>query len=203
MCITNKTATEAFIQYYFGQTKDLIGAAINRAYADMASHTLRIDSQEDKKKCKEDAAKKIRHGLEKYDGEKDILRYVETEDIRRFGMIPEFIGRLPVVFTLQPMTKEMLIRVLKEPKNAIVKQYKQLLKMDRVELEFSDDAYEAIAEKAMKKDTGARGLRSILEEFMLDIMFEIPNDPDIGKVVITREYIEGTGGPVIELRGQP
>ncbi|MBO7364147.1 MAG: ATP-dependent Clp protease ATP-binding subunit ClpX [Lachnospiraceae bacterium] len=140
---------------------------------------------------------------DKYDGEKDILRYVETEDIRRFGMIPEFIGRLPVVFTLQPMTKEMLIRVLKEPKNAIVKQYKQLLKMDRVELEFSDDAYEAIAEKAMKKDTGARGLRSILEEFMLDIMFEIPKDPDIGKVVITREYIEGTGGPVIELRGQP
>lgn len=138
---------------------------------------------------------------DRYDDEKDILRYVETEDVRKFGMIPEFIGRLPVVFTLTPMTKEMLIRVLKEPKNAIVKQYRKLLEMDEVDLEFSDDAYEAIAEKAMKKETGARGLRSIIEEFMLDIMFEIPKDENIGRVTITGDYVRGKGGPIIEMRG--
>ncbi len=138
---------------------------------------------------------------DKYDKEKDILKYVETEDIRRFGMIPEFIGRLPVVFTLTPMDKDMLIRVLKEPKNAIIKQYQKLLEMDEVKLEFTDDAYEAIAEKALKRDTGARALRSVIENFMLDIMFEIPKDPNIGTVTITRDYIEGTGGPVIGMRG--
>ena len=138
---------------------------------------------------------------DKYDKEKDILKYVETEDIRRFGMIPEFIGRLPVVFTLTPMDKDMLVRVLKEPKNAIIKQYQKLLEMDEVKLEFTDDAYEAIAEKALKRDTGARALRSVIENFMLDIMFEIPKDPNIGTVTITRDYIEGTGGPVIGMRG--
>lgn len=138
---------------------------------------------------------------DKYDKEKNILKYVETEDIRKFGMIPEFIGRLPVMFALNPMDKDMLIRVLKEPKNAIIRQYQRLLEMDEVELLFNDDAYEAIAERALKKDTGARALRSIIEQFMLDIMFEIPKDPNIGRVTITREYIEGTGGPVIELRG--
>ena len=138
---------------------------------------------------------------DKYDREKDILKYVQTEDIRKFGMIPEFIGRLPVVFTLGPMDKAMLIRVLKEPKNAIIKQYQKLLEMDEVKLKFSEDAYEAIAEKAMKRDTGARGLRSVIEDFMLDIMFEIPKDPNIGTVTITKDYIEGTGGPVIGMRG--
>ncbi len=138
---------------------------------------------------------------DKYDKEKNILKYVETEDIRKFGMIPEFIGRLPIIFALNPMDKDMLIRVLKEPKNAIIRQYQKLLAMDEVELLFADDAYEAIAERALKKDTGARALRSIIEQFMLDIMFEIPKDPNIGRVTITRAYIEGTGGPVIELRG--
>jgi len=138
---------------------------------------------------------------DKYDGEKDILKYVSTEDIRKFGMIPEFIGRLPVVYTLQPMSRDMLIRVLKEPKNAIIKQYQRLLQMDEVELVFDDSAYEAIAEKAFAKDTGARALRSIIEDFMLDIMFEIPKDPTIGRVTITREYVEGKGGPKIEIRG--
>ena len=126
---------------------------------------------------------------------------METEDLRKFGMIPEFIGRLPVVYTLTPMDKQMLIRVLKEPRNAIIRQYQRLLAMDEVELVFDEDAYELIAEKALKKDTGARALRSIIEDFMLDIMYEIPKDPDIGRVVITREYIEGTGGPRIEMRG--
>ena len=136
---------------------------------------------------------------DKYDNV-DVLQYVETEDLRKFGMIPEFIGRMPVIFTLQGMTKEMLIRVLKEPKNAIINQYQRLLQMDEVELLFTEDAYEAIAEKALKKDTGARALRSIIEEFMLDIMFEIPKDENIGRVTITKEYINGTGGPMIELR---
>ena len=138
---------------------------------------------------------------DKYNDEKDILKYVETEDIRKFGMIPEFIGRLPVVYTLSPMTKDMLKKVLTEPKNAIVKQYQKLLSMDEVELLFTDDAYEAIAEKALKKETGARGLRAIIEAFMLDIMFEIPKDDNIGRVTITGDYVNGKGGPIIEMRG--
>ena len=96
----------------------------------------------------------------------------------------------------------MLVKILKEPKNAILKQYQKLLALDEVKLDFNDDALEAIAEKAMKKDTGARALRAIIEEFMLDIMYEIPKDDSIGEVIITREYIEGTGGPVIRLREQ-
>lgn len=139
---------------------------------------------------------------DKYDKDKNILSKVTVEDIRNFGMIPEFIGRLPVIYTLEGLSKEMMVKILKEPKNAILKQYQKLLELDEVKLEFNDDALEAIAEKAMKRDTGARALRSIIEEFMLDIMYEIPKDDNIGKVTITREYIEGNGGPVIELRGQ-
>ena len=137
---------------------------------------------------------------DKYDKEKNILSRVTVEDIRKFGMIPEFIGRLPVVFTLQGLTRDMMVKVLKEPKNAILKQYQKLLKLDEVKLEFTEDALEAIADKALERDTGARALRSIIEEFMLDIMYEIPKDDNIGRVTITREYIEGTGGPVIDIR---
>ena len=137
---------------------------------------------------------------DKYDKEKNILEKVIVEDIRKFGMIPEFIGRLPIIFTLRGLTKEMLVKVLKEPKNAILKQYQKLLELDEVKLEFTDEALEAIADKAMERDTGARALRSIIEEFMLDIMYEIPKDDNIGRVTITREYIEGTGGPIIDIR---
>ncbi len=137
---------------------------------------------------------------DKYDKEKNILSRVTVEDIRKFGMIPEFIGRLPVVFTLQGLTRDMMVKVLKEPKNAILKQYQKLLELDEVKLEFTEDALEAIADKALERDTGARALRSIIEEFMLDIMYEIPKDDNIGRVTITREYIEGTGGPVIDIR---
>ena len=140
---------------------------------------------------------------DKYDKEKNILDKVTVEDLRKFGMIPEFIGRLPIIFTLQGLDKEMLVKILKEPKNAILKQYQKLLSLDEVNLLFDDGALEAIAEKAMEKDTGARALRAIIEEFMLDIMYEIPKDDGIGQVTITRAYIEGTGGPLIELRGQP
>ena len=139
---------------------------------------------------------------DKYQKDKEILSKVTVEDLRTFGMIPEFIGRLPIIFTLKGLDKEMLIQILKEPRNAILKQYKKLLALDEVNLEFDDGALGAIAEKAMKKDTGARALRAIIDEFMLDIMYVIPKDDSIGQVTITREYIEGTGGPVIQLRGQ-
>ncbi len=138
---------------------------------------------------------------DKFDKEKNILSKVTVEDLKKFGMIPEFIGRLPVICTLAALDKSMLVKILKEPKNAILKQYQKLLELDEVKLEFDDQALEAIADKAIKKDTGARALRAIIEEFMLDIMYEIPKDDNIGRVTITREYIEGTGGPVIDIRG--
>ena len=124
------------------------------------------------------------------------------EDLRKFGMIPEFLGRLPIVVTLEALTKEFLVRILREPKNAILKQYEKLLAMDEVQLIFDDGALEVIAERALERGTGARALRAILEEYMLDIMYEIPKDSNIGRVTITREYLENTGGPRIELRGQ-
>ncbi len=137
---------------------------------------------------------------DKYDKEKNILSRVTVEDIKKFGMIPEFIGRLPVIFTLEGLNKEMLIKILNEPRNAILKQYQKLLELDEVQLVFDQGALEAIADKAMEKDTGARALRAIIEEFMLDIMYEVPKDDNIGRVTITKEYIEGTGGPVIDIR---
>lgn len=139
---------------------------------------------------------------DKYDRDKTILEKVTIEDLRNFGMIPEFLGRLPIVFTLKGLDEDMMIKILKEPRNAILKQYQKLLALDEVDLEFDEGALRAIAKKAMEKDTGARALRAIIEEFMLDIMYEIPKDDSIGHVVITREYIEGTGGPIITLRGQ-
>ena len=138
---------------------------------------------------------------DKYDKDPDILEKVTLEDLRNFGMIPEFLGRLPVVYTLKELTRDMLVRILKEPKNAILKQYEKLLEIDEVKLVFEEEAYEAIAEKALKKETGARGLRSIIEEFMLDIMYETPKDKNIGKVIITSDYINKKGGPIIETRG--
>lgn len=138
---------------------------------------------------------------DKYDNDPDILEKVTIEDLRKFGMIPEFIGRLPILFSLQGLTKEMLVKILQEPKNAILKQYKKLLAMDEVELCFDGGALEAIAEKALEKKTGARALRAIIEEFMLDIMYEIPKDDNIGRVTITKDYINKTGGPVIDMRG--
>ncbi len=137
---------------------------------------------------------------DKWDKDPDLITKVTIEDLKKFGMIPEFLGRLPIVCTLKGLSKEMLVQILKEPKNAILKQYQKLLALDEVNLEFDDDALEAIAEKAMEKDTGARALRAIIEEFMLDIMYEIPKDDNIGNVTITGDYIRGKGGPRIELR---
>ncbi len=137
---------------------------------------------------------------DKYDNEKNILEKVEAEDIRKFGMIPEFIGRMPVIFSLEALDTEMLVKVLKEPKNAITRQYRKLLQFDEVDLQFEDGALALIAEKAKEKKLGARGLRSIIEEYMLDIMYEIPKDPNIGTVVITEDYIAKKGGPRIIMR---
>lgn len=139
---------------------------------------------------------------DKYDNDPHLLEKVTVEDIRSFGMIPEFIGRLPIIFTLEGLNEDALVKILKEPKNAILKQYQKLLALDEVKLEFEDDALRAIAKKALEKNTGARALRAILEEYMLDIMYEIPKDDSIGQVIITRGYIEGNGGPKILLRGQ-
>ena len=139
---------------------------------------------------------------DKYDHDPHLLQKVTVEDIRSFGMIPEFIGRLPIIFTLDGLSEDMLVKILKEPKNAILKQYQKLLALDEVKLEFEEGALHAIAAKALEKDTGARALRAILEEYMLDIMYEIPKDDNIGEVVITREYIEGNGGPKVQLIGQ-
>ena len=138
---------------------------------------------------------------DKYDQDENLLCKAEIDDLKKFGMIPEFLGRLPIVVALESLTKEYMIRILKEPKNAILKQYEKLLAMDEVQLAFEDGALEAIAEKAMEKHTGARALRAILEEYMMDIMYEIPKDDNIGRVTITRAYIEKRGGPVIEMRG--
>ena len=138
---------------------------------------------------------------DKYDKEPNLLSKVTVEDLRNFGMIPEFLGRLPIICTLSKLDKDMLVRILKEPKNAILKQYQKLLALDEVDLQFNDGALEAIAEEALKRDTGARALRAIIEEFMLDIMYEVPKDDNIGRVTITREYIEHRGGPVIAMRG--
>lgn len=138
---------------------------------------------------------------DRFDREENLLTRVTVEDLREFGMIPEFLGRLPVICTLEGLTKEMLVQILKEPKNAILKQYQKLLALDSVDLRFDESALEAIAEKAIEKKTGARALRAIIEEFMLDIMYEIPKDDSIGRVTITGDYIRGTGAPVIQMRG--
>ena len=136
-----------------------------------------------------------------YDNDPDILSHVTNEDLRTFGMIPEFLGRLPVTVTLKGLDKDMMIRILQEPKNAILRQYEKLLALDEVKLVFEEDALEWIAEEAIRRGTGARALRAILEEFMLDIMYEIPKDPNIGSVVVTRPYLEKNGGPLVQMRG--
>ncbi len=138
---------------------------------------------------------------DKYDKEENLLQKVTVEDIRKFGMIPEFLGRLPILFSLEALTEEMLVRILREPKNAIIKQYEKLLAFDEVKLKFEDEALHAIAKKAKEKKVGARALRAIIEEFMLDIMYEVPKDDNIGMVTITESYVEKKGGPLITMRG--
>lgn len=140
---------------------------------------------------------------DKYDNEENLLRYVTVEDVRKFGMIPEFIGRLPILFSLDALDEDMLVRILTEPRNAIIKQYRKLLSYDEVDLEFEPEALYAIAKRAKEKEVGARALRAVIEEFMLDIMYEIPKDDNIGQVIITKDYIENHGAPKIIMRSVP
>ncbi|HEY1067955.1 MAG TPA: ATP-dependent Clp protease ATP-binding subunit ClpX [Pirellulales bacterium] len=125
------------------------------------------------------------------DNRGEYLRQATSDDILEFGLIPEFVGRLPVLSALQPLDEEALVRVLNEPKNALLKQYQKLFEMENAELVFTDDAIKSIARKALRRDTGARGLRSIVEDVMLDVMFELPDQPAGGKYVITNDVIEG------------
>ncbi|WP_286783019.1 ATP-dependent Clp protease ATP-binding subunit ClpX [Streptococcus sp. UBA4344] len=127
------------------------------------------------------------------------MQEIISEDIQKFGLIPEFIGRLPVVAALEQLTTDDLVRILTEPRNALVKQYQTLLSYDGVELEFDEDALQAIANKAIERKTGARGLRSIIEETMMDIMFEIPSREEVTKVRITKDAVEGKDKPIIEI----
>ena len=138
---------------------------------------------------------------DKYDKEENILMKATVEDLKKFGMIPEFLGRLPILFSLEALDEDMLVRILKEPKNAIIKQYQKLLELDEVKLEFTDEALHAIAKQAKQRELGARALRAIIEEFMLDIMYEIPKDDNIGEVIITEDYVTKKGGPKIVMRG--
>ncbi|WP_367005672.1 ATP-dependent Clp protease ATP-binding subunit ClpX [Streptococcus sp. ZY19097] len=135
----------------------------------------------------------------KIDDDASYMQEIISEDIQKFGLIPEFIGRLPVVAALEQLTAEDLVRILTEPRNALVKQYQALLSYDGVDLEFDDDALIAIANKAIERKTGARGLRSIIEETMLDIMFEIPSQEEVTKVRITKEAVEGKDKPILEI----
>ncbi len=127
-----------------------------------------------------------------------MLHKVSQEDLVKFGIIPELIGRLPVVTVLDDLDEDALVRILDEPKNALIKQYKYLFKADEIELEFNDEAKRAIAKKSIERKTGARGLRSIVESTLRDIMFTAPSDPSITKITVTAECVEGTGEPVIE-----
>jgi len=146
--------------------------------------------------------KSIGFGAEIHSGEDeknigDILSKLMPEDLLKYGMIPEFVGRMPIVVTLDALDEAALIRILKEPKNALIKQYQKLFEMDNTQLEFTDDALAVIAQEAIKRKTGARGLRSILEEIMLDIMYEIPRRNDIAKCVVTKEVILNHEDPII------
>ena len=135
----------------------------------------------------------------KIDEDASYMQEIISEDIQKFGLIPEFIGRLPVVAALEQLTTDDLVRILTEPRNALVKQYQTLLSYDGVELEFDEDALQAVANKAIERKTGARGLRSIIEETMMDIMFEIPSREEVTKVRITKDAVEGKDKPILEI----
>ena len=133
----------------------------------------------------------------------EVLREVEPEDLIKYGLIPEFVGRLPVVATLEELDEKALVQILTEPKNALIRQYQKLFAMEGVELEFRDDAIEEIAKKALQRKTGARGLRSIMEHALLDIMFELPSLKDVSKVVVDEEVVKGKSKPLLIYADQP
>ena len=132
----------------------------------------------------------------------ELLSKIQPEDLLKYGLIPEFVGRLPVLVTLKELDADALVRIINEPKNALLKQYKKLFSMDNVELEIEDDAIVRIAEKAIERKTGARGLRSIMENLMTDIMFEIPSRQDIRKCIITKDTVDDKADPALVLDGE-
>jgi ATP-dependent Clp protease ATP-binding subunit ClpX len=129
-----------------------------------------------------------------------IMKDVQPHDLLKFGIIPELVGRLPVITTLDSLDEESLVRILTEPKNALVKQYEKLFQYDHVELTFQDEALRAVAKKAAERGIGARGLRAILEETMTDLMYNIPSDPTVSRVIITPQAINQEGEPIVEHR---
>ncbi|WP_232676427.1 ATP-dependent Clp protease ATP-binding subunit ClpX [Nocardioides sp. R-C-SC26] len=132
--------------------------------------------------------------------QEDLLALVRPEDLTKFGLIPEFIGRLPLIASVNKLDREALVQILTEPRNALVKQYRKLFELDGVELDFTDDAVDAIAEKALERGTGARGLRAIIEEVLLHVMYDVPSRGDVAKVVVTGEVVEGEAAPNLILR---
>ena len=125
------------------------------------------------------------------------MQQIIPEDLMKFGLIPEFIGRLPILTSLEKLNEHDLVRILTEPKNALVKQYKKLMALDDVELEFTDEALSEMAQLAIRRNTGARGLRSIVEHTMMDVMYETPSNDQIKKVIITGDAVKGTGKPEV------
>lgn len=137
------------------------------------------------------------HAVDSSDAPASLLSQVTPDDLLRYGFIPEFVGRLPVVAALDPLDRQAMIRILTEPRNAIIKQYQKMLALDHVELEVTPDALEAIAERALKSKTGARALRTIVEEILLDVMYEVPSQEHIGRCIINAEVVEGRGHPIL------
>jgi len=132
----------------------------------------------------------------------EILKHIQPQDLLHYGLIPEFIGRMPVQVTLDQLETDDMVRIMKEPRNALVKQYQKFFLMDEIELEFTDDALTAIAKKALERNTGARGLRSVVENTVLDIMYDLPSRPEISKCIITREVIENGSEPILEIEDE-
>ena len=127
----------------------------------------------------------------------ELLQEVQTEDLLKFGLIPEFVGRLPMIATLEELDEQALVRILREPKNALTRQYQKLFEMENVHLKFTDGALTAIAREALKRKSGARGLRAIMENVMLDIMYDIPSQPNIKEVLISEEVITAHDQPIV------
>jgi ATP-dependent Clp protease ATP-binding subunit ClpX len=128
-----------------------------------------------------------------------VLRFVEPEDLQRFGLIPELVGRLPVIVNLSDLDEDALVRILQEPKNALVKQYTKMFELEGIGITFDKDAVRAVARKALSRGTGARGLRAVIEEIMLDVMFEIPSRQDVREIVVTEESVENGVPPLLVL----
>ena len=146
--------------------------------------------------------RKLRTNLDSEETRQKLLRKVEPDDLVKFGLIPELVGRIPVVTVLDPLDEDALVRVLKEPKNSLVKQYQTLMKLDSVELDITDEALHAIAKKTIALKSGARGLRSVMEGVMTDLMYSVPSDPTISKITITAASVDGSEPPRIEHREQ-